>query len=136
MLLPQYRRGEKQQTGKLKIFFACVRGWQNLLLLKRPIRNLKGNDIVIGYIETHNRLAKLWSDGGFEIIPRISLNTICLIRGIILRYNRRKPKIELLTSSTHKCTPKPAISDSRMYSRYWKTGYVYTTSMYSTLRAA
>lgn len=63
---------EKSKRGKLKIFFGmCAGVGKTYTMLKAAhAENLKGCEIVIGYIETHNRkeTAELVED--FELIPR------------------------------------------------------------------
>src|SRR5512136_2245299 len=63
---------EKSKRGKLKIFFGMCAGVGKTytMLQTAQAEKLKGNDIVIGYVETHKReeIAKLAQ--GIELIPR------------------------------------------------------------------
>jgi two-component system, OmpR family, sensor histidine kinase KdpD len=63
---------EKSKRGKLKIFFGmCAGVGKTYTMLKTAqAEKLKGNDIVIGYIETHNRKETADLVEGFELIPR------------------------------------------------------------------
>lgn len=63
---------EKSKRGKLKIFFGmCAGVGKTYSMLKTAQADkLKGNDIIIGYVETHNRKETSELAEGFELIPR------------------------------------------------------------------
>lgn len=63
---------EKSKRGKLKIFFGMCAGVGKTytMLQTAHAEKLKGNDIIIGYIETHNRKETADLAEGFEVIPR------------------------------------------------------------------
>jgi two-component system sensor histidine kinase KdpD len=63
---------EKSKRGKLKIFFGMCAGVGKTytMLQTAQAEKLKGNDIVIGYVETHNREETAELAVGFELIPR------------------------------------------------------------------
>ena len=63
---------EKSKRGKLKIFFGMCAGVGKTytMLQTAQAEKLKGNDIVIGYVETHNREETARLAEGIEIIPR------------------------------------------------------------------
>jgi two-component system sensor histidine kinase KdpD len=63
---------EKSKRGKLKIFFGMCAGVGKTytMLQTAQAEKLKGNDIVIGYVETHNREETAKLAEGFELIPR------------------------------------------------------------------
>lgn len=63
---------EKGKRGKLKIFFGMCAGVGKTytMLQAAQAEKLKGNDIIIGYVETHNRKETTELSEGFEIIPR------------------------------------------------------------------
>jgi len=63
---------EKSKRGKLKIFFGMCAGVGKTytMLQAAHAEKKKGNDIVIGYVETHNRKETVALVHGFEIIPR------------------------------------------------------------------
>ncbi|MFA5329470.1 MAG: sensor histidine kinase KdpD [Prolixibacteraceae bacterium] len=63
---------EKSKRGKLKIFFGMCAGVGKTytMLEAARIEKLKGEDIVIGYVETHNRKETAALVKGFELIPR------------------------------------------------------------------
>ena len=63
---------EKSKRGKLKIFFGMCAGVGKTysMLQTAHAEKLKGNDIVIGYVETHNRIETAELVEGFELIPR------------------------------------------------------------------
>ena len=63
---------EKSKRGKLKIFFGMCAGVGKTytMLQAAHIEKKKGNDIVIGYIETHKRKETEALVHGFEIISR------------------------------------------------------------------
>ena len=63
---------EKSRRGKLKIFFGmCAGVGKTYTMLKTAqAEKAKGNDIIIGYVETHNRKETAELAEGFELIPR------------------------------------------------------------------
>ena len=63
---------EKSKRGKLKIFFGMCAGVGKTytMLQAAHAEKKKGNDIVIGYVETHKRKETEALVHGFEIIPR------------------------------------------------------------------
>jgi two-component system, OmpR family, sensor histidine kinase KdpD len=63
---------EKSKRGKLKIFFGMCAGVGKTytMLQTAHAELLKGTDIIIGYVETHNRKETTELAEGFEIIPR------------------------------------------------------------------
>ncbi len=63
---------EKSKRGKLKIFFGMCAGVGKTytMLQTAQAEKQKGNDIIIGYIETHNRKETALLLKGFELIPR------------------------------------------------------------------
>jgi two-component system sensor histidine kinase KdpD len=65
---------EKSKKGKLKIFFGMCAGVGKTytMLQTAQAEKLKGQDIVIGYIETHKRKETAELVEGFELIPRKS----------------------------------------------------------------
>jgi len=69
------REEEKNSRGKLKIFFGMCAGVGKTytMLQAAHIEKKKGNDIVIGYLETHKRKETEALVNGFEIIPRKSI---------------------------------------------------------------
>ena len=63
---------EKSKRGKLKIFFGMCAGVGKTytMLQTAHAEKIKCADIIIGYIETHNRKETVELVDGFEIIPR------------------------------------------------------------------
>jgi len=63
---------EKSKQGKLKIFFGMCAGVGKTytMLQAAQIEKSKDADIVIGYVETHNRQETAALVEGFELIPR------------------------------------------------------------------
>ena len=63
---------KKSKRGKLKIFFGMCAGVGKTYTMLETARaeKLKGSEIVIGYVETHNRKETAELVEGFEIIPR------------------------------------------------------------------
>ncbi len=67
---------EKSKRGKLKIFFGMCAGvgkTYNMLKAARTEQE-KGVDIILGYVETHNRKETAELLEGFELIPRKSFD--------------------------------------------------------------
>lgn len=65
---------EKSRKGKLKIFFGMCAGVGKTytMLQTAHAEKLKGVDVIIGYVETHNRKETADLVSGFELIPRKS----------------------------------------------------------------
>ena len=63
---------EKSKRGKLRMFFGMCAGVGKTysMLQTAQAEKLKGYDIVIGYVETHNRKETSALVDGFEVIPR------------------------------------------------------------------
>ncbi len=63
---------EKSKRGKLKIFFGMCAGVGKTytMLQTAQAEKQKGNDIIIGIVETHNRKETADLAEGFELIPR------------------------------------------------------------------
>ncbi len=63
---------EKNKRGTLKIFFGMCAGVGKTytMLQAAHAEKIKGRDIIIGYIETHNRSETAGLAKGFELIPR------------------------------------------------------------------
>ncbi len=100
---------EKSKRGKLKIFFGMCAGVGKTytMLQTAQAEKLKGNDIIIGYVETHNREETAKLAEGFELIPRktyeyksTSIQEMDL-DAIILR----KPQIVLVDELAHSNAP-------------------------------
>lgn len=66
---------EKSKRGKLKIFFGmCAGVGKTYTMLEAALsEKAKGVDVVIGYLETHNRSETAGLANGFEVIPRINI---------------------------------------------------------------
>ena len=64
---------EKSKRGKLKIFFGMCAGVGKTYSMLQSAKNerAKGCDIVVGYVETHNRKETSALVEGFEVVPRI-----------------------------------------------------------------
>jgi two-component system sensor histidine kinase KdpD len=63
---------EKNKRGKLKIFFGMCAGVGKTytMLQTAHAEKLKGRDVIIGYVETHNRKETAELVNGLELIPR------------------------------------------------------------------
>ncbi|MEI6682260.1 MAG: sensor histidine kinase KdpD [Bacteroidota bacterium] len=66
---------DKSRRGKLKIFFGMCAGVGKTytMLQTAHAEKIKGQDIIIGYVETHNRRETARLAEGFELIPRKTL---------------------------------------------------------------
>jgi two-component system, OmpR family, sensor histidine kinase KdpD len=109
-LLAYIRKEEElSNKGKLKIFFGmCAGVGKTSSMLKAAlIEKNKGQDIVIGYVETHKRKETDALVEGFEIIPRKSLeykNTPLQEMDIDAILSRR-PQIVLVDEFAHTNAP-------------------------------
>ena len=72
LLASLVRADEKNKKGKLKIFFGMCAGVGKTytMLQTAHAEKQKGNDIIIGYVETHRRKETDELVEGFELIPR------------------------------------------------------------------
>jgi two-component system sensor histidine kinase KdpD len=100
---------EKSKRGKLKIFFGMCAGVGKTytMLQTAQAEKLKGNDIVIGYVETHKReeIAKLAQ--GIELIPRkvYKYKSISVQEMDLDAIINRKPQIVLVDELAHTNAP-------------------------------
>jgi two-component system sensor histidine kinase KdpD len=72
-ILASIRREEElEKRGRLKIFFGmCAGVGKTYSMLHFALaEKVKKSDVVIGYIEAHNRKEIVELTGGFELIPR------------------------------------------------------------------
>ncbi|MBK8137280.1 MAG: hypothetical protein IPK52_15880 [Chloroflexi bacterium] len=71
------REENRQQRGKLKIFFGMAAGVGKTYAMLQAARERKdeGVDVVVGYIETHKRVDTEEMARGLEVIPRKAPNT-------------------------------------------------------------
>ena len=96
---------EKGNKGKLKIFFGmCAGVGKTYTMLKTAqAEKLKGSDIIIGYIETHNRKETAEMAEDFELIPRKSYEyKSTIVREMDLdAIIARKPQIVLIDELAH-----------------------------------
>src|SRR5674476_1442820 len=74
LLASLYNEEEKSKRGKLKIFFGMCAGVGKTytMLQTAHAERMKGIDIIIGYVETHNRKETAELTEGLELIPRKS----------------------------------------------------------------
>ncbi|HEX2906195.1 MAG TPA: sensor histidine kinase KdpD [Phototrophicaceae bacterium] len=66
------KEADRQRRGKLKVFFGMAAGVGKTYAMLDAARQRKteGVDVVVGYVETHNRQETLALLAGLEIIPR------------------------------------------------------------------
>ena len=76
LLASLIREEKKSSSGKLHIFFGmCAGVGKTYTMLKAAREEMeKGSDIIIGYVETHNRRETAELTEGFELIPRRNLD--------------------------------------------------------------
>jgi two-component system, OmpR family, sensor histidine kinase KdpD len=100
---------EKSKRGKLKIFFGMCAGVGKTytMLQTAQAEKLKGNDIIIGYIETHNRKETAELAQGFEVIPRKALHykSTTVAEMDLDAIIARKPAVVLVDELAHTNTP-------------------------------
>ncbi|MCX6301346.1 MAG: sensor histidine kinase KdpD [Bacteroidia bacterium] len=111
------REEDESRRGKLKIFFGMCAGVGKTfsMLESAHIDKSNGKDIVIGYIETHNRPDTSELLKGFEIIPRkiVEYKGTKLEDTDIEAVITRKPDIVLIDELAHTNVP-----ESRHIKRY------------------
>ncbi|MEK7432871.1 MAG: sensor histidine kinase KdpD [Cyanobacteriota bacterium] len=107
----------KESRGKLKIFLGmCAGVGKTYEMLKTAHEDFKNNiDIIIGYVETHNRKETKELVSGLEIIPRkiFKENNISYEEMDLEKILNRKPKIVLVDELAHSNAP-----NSRHNKRY------------------
>ncbi|MBE3086910.1 MAG: sensor histidine kinase KdpD [Bacteroidetes bacterium] len=100
---------EKNKRGKLKIFFGMCAGVGKTytMLQTAQAEKLKGNDIIIGYVETHNRKETADLVEGFELIPRktYQYKTTTVQEMDLDAIIARKPRIVLVDELAHTNVP-------------------------------
>jgi two-component system sensor histidine kinase KdpD len=105
LLASLIKEDEKNKRGKLKIFFGMCAGVGKTFTMLQTAHSekLKGNDIIIGYVETHNRKETDELVEGFELIPRKSYNykSISIQEMDLDAILARKPAIVLVDELAH-----------------------------------
>lgn len=109
-ILASIKNGESQKSkGKLKIFFGMCAGVGKTfsMLETAHIEKSKGKDVVIGYVETHNRADTNRLLKGLEIIPRKKI----IYKGTHLEDSdpesiiARKPEVVIVDELAHTNAP-------------------------------
>jgi len=100
---------EKSKRGKLKIFFGMCAGVGKTytMLQTAQAEKLKGSDIIIGYVEAHDRKETAGLVEGFELIPRKTYEYKSrLVQEMDLdAIIARKPQIVLVDELAHTNSP-------------------------------
>ena len=100
---------EKSKRGKLKIFFGMCAGVGKTysMLQTAQAEKQKGINIIIGYIETHNRKETGELTEGFELIPRKSIEykTTSLQEMDLDTIIARNPQVVLVDELAHTNSP-------------------------------
>ncbi len=100
---------DKSKRGKLKIFFGMCAGVGKTytMLETAHAEKLKGLDVIIGYVETHNRKETESLARGFELIPRKSVNykSVSLTEMDIDAIIARGPRLVLVDELAHTNVP-------------------------------
>lgn len=100
---------EKSKRGKLKIFFGMCAGVGKTYSMLQTAQNekIKGCDVIVGYVETHNRKETSSLVEGFEVVPRkeylyksTRLEEMDLDAILV-----RKPKVVLVDELAHTNAP-------------------------------
>jgi two-component system sensor histidine kinase KdpD len=100
---------EKSKRGKLKIFFGMCAGVGKTytMLQTTHAEKSKGSDIIIGYVETHNRKETAELVEGFELIPRkiYEYKSTTVQEMDLDAIIARKPQIALVDELAHTNAP-------------------------------
>src|SRR5450759_5204169 len=100
---------EKSKRGKLKIFFGMCAGVGKTytMLQTAQAEKLKGSEIIIGYVETHNRKETAELVEGFELIPRktYKYKSTTVDEMDLDAIIARKPRIVLVDELAHTNAP-------------------------------
>ena len=118
---------EKSKRGKLKIFFGMCAGVGKTytMLQAAKVEKQKGCDILIGYIETHNRKETAVLVEGFEIIQRKKLEYKYSQRNLSLQLDKVSSDFNYLLNF-HKGDTNAVIYDLE---RQLDTGVVYLSQL-------
>jgi two-component system, OmpR family, sensor histidine kinase KdpD len=109
-LLARIQAGDKQRThGRLKIFFGYAAGVGKTYAMLEAAhqRKAEGVDVVVGYVETHNRVETDNMLRGLEVIPRktFTYRNIQLPEMDIDTILSRKPRLVLVDELAHTNAP-------------------------------
>jgi two-component system, OmpR family, sensor histidine kinase KdpD len=109
-LLARIQAEDKQRAnGHLKVFFGYAAGVGKTYAMLEAAhqRNAEGVDVVVGYVETHNRVETENMLQGLEVIPRktIIYRNVQLPEMDIDRILARKPHLVLVDELAHTNTP-------------------------------
>lgn len=100
---------EKNKRGKLKIFFGMCAGVGKTYTMLQAAHDekKKGNDIIIGYVETHKRKETEALVNGFEIIPckSIEYKSTSVQEMDVYAIISRNPQIVLVDELAHTNVP-------------------------------
>ncbi len=111
------KEDERSGKGKLKIFFGMCAGVGKTYAMLSEAREVvtKGTDLVVGYVETHNRMETAELVLGLEVIPRkrIEYRETVLEEMDIDAVLARKPKVVLVDELAH--TNAPGSRHARRY---------------------
>jgi two-component system, OmpR family, sensor histidine kinase KdpD len=107
----------REGKGRLKIFFGMAAGVGKTFSMLMEARRMKqeGTDVVIGYLESHQRKDTNDLAAGLELIPRLSVT----YRGMALQEMdtdaivARKPKLVLVDELAH--TNAPGVRNRKRY---------------------
>jgi len=117
LLASLLRDEESRKRGKLHIFFGMCAGVGKTYAMLKVAREelLKGADIIIGYVETHNRKETADLTVGFELIPRkkIDYRATILEEMDIDAILARRPETVLVDELAH--TNAPGCRHSKRY---------------------
>jgi two-component system, OmpR family, sensor histidine kinase KdpD len=101
---------ERSKRGKLKIFFGmCAGVGKTYTMLQTALaEKSKGFDVIIGYIETHNRKETADLAEGFELIPRKSYQykSTTVYEMDLDAIIARKPQLVLVDELAHTNAPE------------------------------
>jgi two-component system, OmpR family, sensor histidine kinase KdpD len=111
------REEEKNKRGKLKIFFGMCAGVGKTYTMLQTAQSekSKGCDIVVGYVETHNRRETAELVNGFELIARrkYSYKSTSVEEMDLDAIISRKPQLVLVDELAH--TNAPGSRHSKRY---------------------
>jgi two-component system sensor histidine kinase KdpD len=100
---------EKSKRGKLKIFFGMCAGVGKTytMLQAAQAEKAKGFDVIVGYVETHNRKETAELLEGLELIPRMEYiyKSATLFEMDLDAIIARKPQIVLVDELAHTNSP-------------------------------
>ena len=109
MLLARIKAEQEPGRGRLRLYLGAAPGVGKTfaMLQEAHRRKIRGTDVVIGFVETHNRPATAAAIGDLEVVPPMTVD----YRGVLLKEMdvdavlARRPRVALVDELAHTNAP-------------------------------